>query len=121
MPTPRRHSVMMRSAHSTSETKIAIAEFCTPLRKIGVSHSTGTEHAAHAQNLNLPRHNLLQCSSSGGQPTGTTALANDKRIRRDGFSEKEDLHGVAASARAMTVQNGKAAWWDPQTPTHSSS
>jgi hypothetical protein len=60
MPTPRRHSVMMRSAHSTSETKIVGLPNFAP-HKIGVSHSTGTGARATRKNLNLPRHNLLQC------------------------------------------------------------
>jgi hypothetical protein len=50
MPTPRRHSVMMRSAHSTSETKIVgLPNFAPHCARSASVTPRAREHAPHAK------------------------------------------------------------------------
>ena len=81
MVTATGHSVMMRSAHSTSETKIAGLPNFAP-------HCVTSASVTPRARLQAPQANTGMClamifsnaSLSGGQPTGTTALAVTLRI-----------------------------------------
>src|SRR6266705_7185708 len=76
------YSVMILSAHSTSETKILGLPYFAPCSARSVSVTPlAREHAPHAQIGIFLATILARTSATGGQPTGTTALATDFLIR----------------------------------------
>ena len=79
---PDSHSVMMRSAHSTSETKIAgVPNFAPQLLK-SVSETPRAREQAPQENTGMRFVTIFsRVSLKGGQPMGMIASAVALRIR----------------------------------------
>ena len=100
----------MRSAHSTSETKIAGFPNFAPHEFKSVSVTPRAREQAPQEKIGICfATTFSRVSLSGGQPTGRMALAMDLRIREVASARRKICTSCPASARASPCANGNAA------------
>src|SRR5215475_1825218 len=102
---------MILSAHSTKETKIfGLPNFAPYSARSASVTPRAREQAPHALIGIFLVTSLPRTSASGGEPTGTTALATDFRIRETASPRRKICTTWPASESASPSRKGNAAF-----------
>src|SRR5262249_43162844 len=111
-PTTRRsHSLRILSAHTVRATRVGGTANVAFLPSSSASRTPrAREHAVQTWSGILWARVLARISASGGQPTGTTALATGVRSSETASPSRKIWTSWPASTNAFAWRNGKAAF-----------